>query len=162
MKCRQCGSTELERTTVDHHYLESGLPNVHLRSIPARKCTACGALRIAIPAIESLHRAIALALLKKQTRLTGREVRFLRKYIGLSGVDFARRIGATPEAVSRWETDLKPIGPQSERLLRLLVVTMGQVQEYPIESFDSIDSKLSLPADLTLERSNRDWRPVAA
>ncbi len=87
---------------------------------PAHKCTACGALKISIPAIETLHRVIALAVLHKISRFSGAEVRFLRKYLRLSGIDFAKRIGASPETVSKWEND--PIFQsehRSERLLRL-------------------------------------------
>src|SRR5690606_8452585 len=98
-------------------YEECGLPNVTLVGVPARKCRECGCVRVRIPGIEGLHRTLALTVLRKQSRLTGAEVRFLRKYIGLSGADFARRVGAEPETISRWENDKQGMGPQTERLL---------------------------------------------
>lgn len=161
MKCAQCGASDLEDVKVDHPYEECGLPNVTLIGVPARKCQKCGALRMRIPAIEGLHRALALAVLRKRSRLTGAEVRFLRKYIGLSGVDFARRIGTEAETVSRWENDKQAMGAQTERLLRLLVVTMGQVQEYPIEEFDQLDPELRESGTIRIERRSRDWAPAA-
>lgn len=161
MKCAQCGEGVLEQVTVDHPYDECGLPNVRLIGLPVQKCTACGTLRIRVPAIEALHRALAVVVLKKRSRLTGAEARFLRKYIGLSGVDFARRIGAEPETVSRWENDKQPMGPQTDRLLRLLVVNMGQVQEYPVEQLDEVDAE-PVPESGTIRvaRRSRAWAPI--
>lgn len=161
MKCLQCSSNALERATMDHHYVECGLPNVHLHGVPARRCMACQAVRLMIPAIEELHRVIALAVLRKRSRLTGAEVRYLRKYIGLSGQDFAKRIGVSPEIVSKWENEHTHIGPQSERLLRLLVVNMAQVQEYPIDELDLLSAESEVPAPMTFERGSRDWHRAA-
>lgn len=161
MKCAQCESTDIEEVKIDHLYQECGLPNVTLLGVPALKCRECGAVRIKIPAIDELHRALLMKVLRKKSRLNGAEVRFLRKYVGLSGADFARRIGAEPETVSRWENDRQPIGPQAERLLRLLVVTMGQVQEYPIEDFDSLDPELRESTVIRIQRRSRDWAPAA-
>lgn len=161
MKCRKCGTGDLRVEMVEHHYTESGLPNVYLRNMPMKVCSECGAKKLSIPAIESLHRVIALALLVKNTLLSGDEVRYLRKYVGLSGVDFAKRIGTDPATISRWESGHQPIGAQSERLLRLLVVTMGQVQEYPVEQLDSLDSNKTTPVRLTLERTSSSWRSLA-
>jgi len=161
MKCAQCDSVDLEEVKLDHPYEECGLPNVTLIGVPARKCQNCGAVRLRIPAIEGLHRTLALTVLRKPSRLTGAEVRFLRKYIGLSGADFAKRIGAEPETVSRWENDKQGMGPQTERLLRLLVVTIGQVQEYPIEELDHIDPETRDSETIRIERRSRDWAPAA-
>ena len=161
MKCSQCSSSNLDEVKIDHPYDECGLPNVTLVDVTARKCRDCGTVRLKIPAIEELHRALLMMVLRKNSRLTGAEVRFLRKYIGLSGTDFARRIGAEPETVSRWENDRQPIGPQAERLLRLLVVTMGQIQEYPIEEFDRLDPELRESTVIRIQRRSRDWSPAA-
>ncbi|MGQ0732251.1 MAG: helix-turn-helix domain-containing protein [Acidobacteriota bacterium] len=35
------------------------------------------------------------------------EIRFLRKQLGLSGIDLAMHLGATPESVSRWENGIE-------------------------------------------------------
>lgn len=159
MKCWNCGSEAISRTTIDHDYVESGLPGVRLLGIPAKVCAECGARRISIPAIEQLHRVLATWVLKKPARLSGAEVRFLRKFIGLSGVDFARKIGATHETVSKWENDRKAIGPQSDRLLRLLVVTMGQIQEYQISSLDLISPEPRSSEVIAVTRNSHDnWR----
>jgi transcriptional regulator with XRE-family HTH domain len=69
-------------------------------------------------------------LVAKKARLSGAEIRFLRKVLGWSGVDFAEHMGTTAETVSRWETEAAPIGPQADRLLRLMVMTRDPVTDY--------------------------------
>src|SRR6185312_5341640 len=91
-----------------------------------------------VPRIAELHRVVALAVLRKPSRLTGDEVRFLRKFIGWSGSDFARRIGVDPSTVSHWENGKQPIGPASDRLLRMLVVHERQVSDYSTEELSAI------------------------
>jgi len=88
------------------------------------------------PTVEQLHRAIALAVARKPARLTGPEVRFLRKVLGWSGVDFARHIGVSPEIVSKWENDREAIGAANDRLLRLLVANSEPVSHYPVEELE--------------------------
>jgi len=87
------------------------------------RCPKCGAVEIVIPRIEELHRALALAILRKRGRLAAPEVRFLRKYLGWSGADFAKHMGVDAATVSRWENEEQPMGPVADRLLRLMVVT---------------------------------------
>jgi len=159
-KCRQCDDGVVEESVVaTHHYTECGLSRIYLKEIPVRRCSGCGVVTVRIKGLGSLHRTIALAVLSKVDRLEGEEVRFLRKHVGLSGKDFARRMGVTPEMVSRWENakDGKfMIGAGADRLLRLLVKTMDQIESYPVEKLDQITDKV-LPLDLTLSRG-RDWR----
>jgi putative zinc finger/helix-turn-helix YgiT family protein len=81
----------------------------------------CGETYTSIPAIEGLHRQIAAAVIRKKGRLAPAEIRFLRKWLGWSGVDFAKRTGTKPETVSRWENGRTLMGPQADRLLRVLV-----------------------------------------
>jgi DNA-binding transcriptional regulator YiaG len=65
-----------------------------------------------------LNEVLAKAIAKKPHRLTPGEIRFLRKYLGWSGKDFAQFMGVTPETVSRWENGAGRIGETAERFLR--------------------------------------------
>jgi len=160
MKCRHCDDDVVEEDVVaTYHYSECGLSRVYLKDVPVRRCSSCEAVTMRIKGLASLHRTIALAVLSKSDRLEGEEVRFLRKHVGLSGKDFARRMGVSPEMVSRWENakDGKfMIGAGADRLLRLLVKTMDQIESYPVEKLDEITDTV-IPLDLTLSRG-RDWR----
>ncbi len=139
--CRVCGDGELEITRKNHRYTESGLSNVVLQDVEARSCPLCGDQQVVLPRVTELHRAIALAVVRTNARLSGAEVRFLRKYMGFSGADFAARMGVDPSTVSRWENGHEPIGSLADRLLRLMVVRDRPVEEYPIDQLVHIVDK---------------------
>jgi putative zinc finger/helix-turn-helix YgiT family protein len=144
MKCKRC-SAPIELSRGNYDYSSCGLP-VTLCDVQVRACPTCGERSAAIPRIEELHQAIAMAVIRKPARFTGAEVKFLRKYLGWSGVDFARHIGVQPEVVSRWENDRENIGPANDRLLRLLVANREPVSHYPVEDLEKIadESKPSI------------------
>ena len=66
---------------------------------------------------------IAEALILKPSQLTGKEIRFLRKYIGFTGEQFGKKLGLTKEHVSRIENGKYPVGTQTDRLIRFLVIS---------------------------------------
>ena len=131
MKCPECGGSVKEEIG-SHPYIGDELPNVLLVGVKLRTCTACGAKSVGIPKLAKLHRALAMSIASSPHRLTSGEIRFLRKYLGWSGQDSARHFGVTPETVSRWENGAKPMGATAERLLRLTVLTIDPMDEYPI------------------------------
>lgn len=118
MKCPECGQS-MEKETRDYRYTESGLSNVTLKNVQVYRCP-CGNEMVEIPTIERVHQTIAEALFKKPALLTGEEIRFLRKEMGLRSVKLAHLLGVSKVTVSRWENQAKPIGPTSDRLIRSL------------------------------------------
>jgi len=108
-----------KRETQDYQYTESGLSNVVLKNITVYKCP-CGDEMAEIPAIERIHQKIAEYLFRKPALLSGEEIRFLRKEMGLKAVELANLLGVSKVTVSRWENSAKPIGILSDRLIRLL------------------------------------------
>lgn len=86
MKCPQCRN-EMICKTENHRYAESGLPNVVLVGVEVEHCENCGEHLVSIPDIEGLDRALAMALIRHPGRLAPNEIRFLRKWLGWSGVD---------------------------------------------------------------------------
>jgi DNA-binding transcriptional regulator YiaG len=58
--------------------------------------------------MEQLHTTLAQAVATKKERLTPKEIRFLRTYLGYSSADFARKLGISLPTVSRWEREGKP------------------------------------------------------
>ena len=104
LKCPSCGSN-LKEIKGDHIYRESGLYNVELMGIQVLRCTkkGCGEVMPVLKAIDKLHDAIADALIKKSSSLTGSEFRFLRKEMEISIKRLAELLGVAPGTVSRWE-----------------------------------------------------------
>ena len=114
-------------------YRESGLDNVQLVDAPVWEC-GNGHQEIELPNAEQLHRLLASLLIRKSTPLRGREIRFLRKELGLSGRAFAERLGMTPEHVSRLETGGRSITSTIDLLVRLAVaweLTRRRQIEFP-------------------------------
>jgi putative zinc finger/helix-turn-helix YgiT family protein len=134
MTCKNCEARMTVRRE-SHQYTESGLPNVTLLNIEVRHCPNCGAREFVIPRIDELHKVLARAIAMHMDRLAGNEIRFLRKYLGWSGVDFAQYMGVAPETVSRWEQETQEMSRQADRLLRLFVANHEPVESYPVELF---------------------------
>lgn len=153
--CPECGGA-MSVSHEDYRYDESGLSNVVLTGIEVRRCASCKTVQPVIGNIEGLHRALARSIVEKPARLAGEEVRYLRTYLGFRGVDFARVMGVTPEAVSRWENDKDPIGPSTDRALRLLVLTQKPLSDYTGEELnrllESIGEDDNHPLHLRVER----------
>lgn len=162
-KCRACREGELEIARKNHRYTESGLSNVVLQDVEVRSCSLCGDQQLVLPRVTELHRAIALAVVRTNARLSGEEIRFLRKYMGFSGADFAARMGVDPSTVSRWENGHEPIGSLADRLLRLMVVRDRPVEEYPIDELVHIVDK-EKHALIGLRADRQGWHeaPIAA
>jgi len=161
MNCEQCGGPTTTARE-NFHYSASGLPNVTLIGVQVTRCPKCGAFEVDIPRIEELHRTIAGEVVTKRAPLTPAEIRFLRKWLGWAGVDFAAHMGVTPETVSRWETGSLGVGASADRLLRMMVVNRAPVQDYSLEMLKAIDESASTPFRLGVEADEKGWHAVAA
>jgi DNA-binding transcriptional regulator YiaG len=140
-----------------HLYTESGLPRVVLVGVEVRRCPSCGHNELVLPRVTELHRSIAHAVIHKPARLSGLEVRYLRKYLGWSGADLARHAGVEPSTVSNWETDKDPIGMSSDRLLRLMVVHGAAIRDYSLDELVKIEDKQAPPIEVRIAPSDRGW-----
>lgn len=162
MTCIECGGKMTSaRETVK--YDASGLSGVTLRNVEVRRCSACGAYEVAIPRIEQLHRLIALIVIQKETALIPEEIRYLRKYLGWSGADFAKHMGATPESISRWENGKLAMSPQADRLLRMMVALRGPRDEYTLDTLKAIRPRRDTkPLRVGLRSLPSGWRKDSA
>jgi len=138
-------------------YDASGLPSVTLVGVEVSRCPECADEEVTIPNIEGLHRALALAIVSKRPRLAPEEIRFLRKYLGLSSGDFAQHIGVSPETVSRWELGRSAMGTTADRLLRMLVVTRQPVSHYPLEMLKDVAQEDPRPLRVGMKSAEGGW-----
>ncbi|MFC1629576.1 type II TA system antitoxin MqsA family protein, partial [Gemmatimonadota bacterium] len=130
--------------------------NVLLKGVKITNCPGCGEGGVAIPKIDQLHEVLVEAIARKSQRLEPAEIKFLRKYLGWSGLEFASRIGVTPETVSRWEHGARPMGSTAEILLRFSAIALSPLDEYPVPEF--VELQRSKPLRLQL---GKDWSVVA-
>ena len=122
--CSNCGN-EARVVRGDYEFKESGLP-VILKGIELIKCPACGNEDPVIPKLNQMMRVLALAVISKRYRLQGEDVRFLRKYVKLTGEEFAGLLNIDRTTLSKWETNADPVGDQSDRLIRVIAVGLGK------------------------------------
>jgi len=161
MKCPQCGHT-MKTARENYLYRESGLPNVTLVGIEVSRCPECGESEAVIPKIEQLHRALAMITAQKVPRLTPEEIRFLRKYLGWSGADFAMHIGVAAETVSRWENGSTRMSAAAERLLRLAALRLEPVSDYPLEILKGVAQGKAVAQRLQARVERGNWKAEAA
>jgi transcriptional regulator with XRE-family HTH domain len=83
-------------------------------------------LGIAVPGVEELAAAVALALCLMPVRLTGAEVRFIRRTLGMSGQELAEAVGMDPATLSRWEHDKQAVGGWADKAIRMAAVLQLQ------------------------------------
>ena len=102
-----------------YHYTESGLTNVWLANGYTVRKTKNGE-GVSVQDSDGLHRALGRALSNKP-RLTGTEVRFLRKEMGLSQRGLGELLGVSDQAVALWERKGR-LPKTADRLLRLIYV----------------------------------------
>jgi len=102
-----------------YHYTESGLRNIYL-SNGYKTFRDDDGTAVSIAHADDLHRAIGRSLASKP-HLTGTELRYLRKEMGLSQKRLADLIGTSEQTVSLWERRGRmPKG--YDRLVKLLYV----------------------------------------
>ena len=84
-----------------YHYTESGLRNIWLKNGYVVKETPYGKA-VSIQDVEGLHRLIG-TIISQRPKLTGAELRFIRKELGLSQKALGAFVGTSEQNVSLWE-----------------------------------------------------------
>lgn len=159
MRCAECGfrgELAIDRRDVEYQ----SLPGVVLRNVEHRTCPECGDVAIVIPSPAQLNQVLARELVRKNGPLTPDEFRFLRKVLGWSSRDTAKRLGVQPETISRWENGKRAIPPPADRALRLCVVKFEPIDDYGIELLEYGDAASS-PSPVGLEFASKTWRACA-
>ena len=82
-----------------------------------------GEVTFEIPKLRQLVAAAAVSRCLMGLRLRGWELKALRKAMGMTLEEMANRLGerTAVETVSRWESEVRPMGGYAEKLLRLVV-----------------------------------------
>lgn len=96
-----------------------------------------------------LDNLAAVAVIKERIPLRGKEVKFLRKTLGLSLEKFANQLGLTSGAVFRWEQDLEQrLLPINEIAVRTFVAEKLNIEIAGkfSELLGTVEHELLLPA----------------
>jgi DNA-binding transcriptional regulator YiaG len=118
---------------------------VQFQDVQIGRCPKCGNEDAILPRLNRIMRVIALALIGKPYRLSGAEVRFLRSFLGVTAEKFSRLIHVDKATLSKWENSEDPVGAQSDLLIRILALALGDgLQEKTgaaVEGFPKISNR---------------------
>jgi DNA-binding transcriptional regulator YiaG len=106
-----------------YHYTESGLQNIWLKDGYKVVKTPYGK-GVAVQDLAGLHDAIGRSIALRP-RMTGAELRFLRKEIGLSQRALGELIGTSEQNISLWERRGR-IPKVSDRMIKLIYLEHAQ------------------------------------
>ncbi|HZQ61640.1 MAG TPA: transcriptional regulator [Casimicrobiaceae bacterium] len=144
-----------------YHYTECGLQNVWLENGYEIEKTPYGKA-VAIQDVAGLHRLIGREIARRP-RLTGAELRFLRKELDLSQRGLAGLLGTSEQNVSLWERRGKvPRG--SARLLKILYLERLEGNVKVREIIDNfVEQDEHTPADTLRLKVRRgiEWKAAA-
>lgn len=121
MQCRSCEGAIVSSLVESYDAeLALGIPRVALlHSVVSRRCQSCDKdYGIEIPDVEGLQAAIGVAICMLPTKLSGAEIRFLRKAMKVKAAVLADYLQVSAETISRWENSKDPINPLAEKELR--------------------------------------------
>jgi transcriptional regulator with XRE-family HTH domain len=145
--------------TKAHHYTESGLLNVYIEGI-AVEIDDEGDEIVTIPAVNELHRTIALGIVSHAKGIAGEELRFLRTEMGLTQAELAALVHRDKQTIGRWERNEIEIDSSAEALLRRFAI---EKLELPTETGIDELSRRSVPTaeeqPIKIQRMNDHARP---
>jgi putative zinc finger/helix-turn-helix YgiT family protein len=126
MKKETCSVCEKEARVIrgSYEFKESGLSGVTLQGIEIIACKHCKNEDPIIPRVNDLMRLLAVAVIAKPHRLVGEEVRFIRKYLGMTGDEFSRLLDIDKTSLSKWENNDDPVGATNDRLMRVMALAL--------------------------------------
>ncbi len=144
-----------------YRYKECGLDNVFLLNGFKEHDTEYGA-GIAFSCVEDLHKAISLNIIRRDGKLSDKEVRFLRKELELTQVQLANYLGAKPLEINRWEVGKNAINPAADRLIRLLYLEKVLGNPHVLELLEKLQElpDTNRPIKLKLKRGD-GWQDAA-
>ena len=146
----------------DYLYAECGLDNVIISGVSFITDDA-GEVVVSIPNINSLHRAIALGIIKRKGSMSGRELRFIRTEMGMTQAELAALIHREPLAVSRWERSENEIERNAETIIRLHAIEKLDLPLNPsVSALSGWSISRAVEEPIRIDGSNPDNYHLAA
>jgi len=121
MRCPSC-QEEMGKTIGKYQYRECGLDNVWLIDADLYVCPKCNLRMPVLQGAYNVKRELTRELVQAHARLSGDEIVYLRKAIGLKAADLAETLQVDRVTLSRWENDHQPIDPFADFKLRMEAV----------------------------------------
>lgn len=159
MTCVSCDyGKPLKGKRITMAYDVGGLPNVRLKGILQFRCPQCGETYTSFGDTEALHAKIVKKLVDKPARLNGKEICFIRKYLGFSGRYFALRLEVSPEHLSKIENGKNPVSSLFDKVVRYFAMTHKPNRDYEEQdNFIAKKEKAARAMALTFSLKGDQW-----
>jgi len=121
-----------------------------------------GEQAVTIRNLEGLHKAIGESLIQRKKILSSKEVRFLRRQIGITQSEMARLVGCDAQQIARYEKGENKMPGPTDRLVRMLYKEHigGDVPVRAIlKALDELDSRMN--DRHTFKETLEGWREAA-
>jgi len=109
----------MKKEKIQKHYLFEGLGMpIMLLNVPMKEIFGEWVLDIDL---NKFQKSLLEFLTQKPTPLSGPELRFIRKYLGMTTTEFGKIIGMTHSGVIKYESCQSRLNPATEAYIRLYV-----------------------------------------
>lgn len=145
-----------------YHYMSCGLQNVWLVNGYIERDTPYGKV-VAIADVEGLHQVLALNFLYTKPRLSGGEIRFLRKELNMSQKRLAEILGNDAQTIALWEK--KGRAPKAaDRFIRMLYLEYIDDNKTIIELVDMLNNadRIEHERKHVFKETDSGWKPEEA
>lgn len=144
-----------------YHYTECGLDYVYLVDGFDVVETAYGRA-VQVANAGKLDRAIALAVVERQNRLAGQEVRFLRGLLDMTQAELGKTLGKDAQTVARWEKGQTEIPSTEDIAIRQIYLEeTGHRQRFIDTSRNVAELKARLKSVRFKTKGRQDWSLAA-
>lgn len=117
-KCMECENEMLRYIKPEHTEDLGGVVVCIRNAVLVERCNTCGEEESTIPDMRGLVCAAALARALNPVRLSGKEIKFIRRALRMTQKEFANKVDVAIETISRWENDAQGCGGFTEKTLR--------------------------------------------
>lgn len=139
-----------------YHYTECGLDYVYLANGFKVHKTPYGEA-VEVENAAKLDQSLALFIIRRQNRLTGQEVRFLRGLLDLTQTDLGEYLGKDAQTVARWEKGKTALPSLEDRLLRQVYLEKSGHQQPFIKTSEQVKALKERLKEVLFAKSPRAW-----
>lgn len=127
----------MERKKETFIYEGLGFP-IELIDTPMKKVFGEWVIDIDMNALQAF---VFKGLIHKPYPLTGKEIRFMRKFLEMSTTEFGENLGVTHATIVKWEKEQAKVSPMQETYIRMFLFESLKDQEL-ISVFKEIRPKM--------------------
>lgn len=138
-----------------YHYTDGGLRNIWLSNGYTVKQTPYGEA-VSIQDLDGLTKAICNALIRKKTKLTGAEFRYIREAMLMSQASMGKALGRSNQAVAIWEKTSK-IPKAADLLLRVLYAAHADGNE-KVKNLVHAMNTTERTIHIIMQDTSKGWR----